>query len=145
MSYRIKRKKITRSIKINQKQFIKLRFIPWVRTPNGCVWLASMALCRSKRQVNDWLQEKKNKRARQLKFNLTGKDSNRIQAIGVRVLREWINVIPPGDSLAFRCDSAKKEKQFRVWKKWFTKNESSNWIIEEDLKTFFYYKPIHIE
>lgn len=145
MSYRIKRKKITRSIRINQKQFIKLRLIPWIRTPNGCVWLVSMAVCRSKRQVNDWLQEKKNKRARQLKLNLTGKDSNRIQAIGVRALRELIDVIPPGDSLTFRCDSAKKEKQFRVWKKWFTKKENSNWIIEDDLKTFFYYKPIRIE
>lgn len=145
MSYRVKRRKITQSIKINQKQFIKLRLIPWVRTMNGCVWLASMAVCRSKRQANDWMQERKNQRTRQLKLNLTGKEANRLQAIGVRILRQWTNLIPAGDSLAFRCDSAKKEKQFRVWKKWFQKHENSNWIIKEDIKTFFYYKPIPIE
>lgn len=145
MSYRIKRKKITQSIKINQKQFIKLRLIPWVRTTNGCVWLVSMAVCRSKRQVNDWMQERKNKRSRQLRLNLTGKEAMKLQLIGVKILREWINLIPAGDSLAFRCDSAKKEKQFRIWKKWFQKNEDSNWIIKEDIKTFFYYKSIHIE
>jgi hypothetical protein len=112
---------------------------------NGCVWLASMAVCRSKRQANDWMQDKKNKRSRQLKLNLTGKQAMKLQLIGIRIVREWINLIPPGDSLAFRCDSAKKEKQFRIWKKWFQKNEDSNWIIREDIKTFFYYKPMHIE
>jgi len=76
---------------------------------------------------------------------LTGKEAMKLQLIGVKILREWINLIPAGDSLAFRCDSAKKEKQFRIWKKWFQKNEDSNWIIKEDIKTFFYYKSIHIE
>jgi hypothetical protein len=145
MSYRVKRRKITQSIKINQKQFIKLRLIPWVRTMNGCVWLVSMAVCRSKRQANDWMQERKNQRTRQLKLNMTGKEASRLQIMSMKVLRKWIDLIPPGDSVAFRCNSAKKEKQFRIWKKWFLKRENCNWIIEEDMKIFFYYKPLPIE
>ncbi len=145
MTYRMKRKRITKTIKLNKKHFIKLWLKPWIMTTSGCVWSVSMVVCQSKRQANDWMTKKRNQRNRKIIINLTGKVANKAQAIGVRVLRQWTSVIPPGDSLAFDCSCANKEKQFRVWKKWFTKHESSKWIINDDLKTFFFYRSLHLE
>jgi len=40
-----------------------------------------------------------------------------------------------------RCESAKPDKQFQVWKKWFQRKESVTWEANEEFKSFFYYKP----
>jgi hypothetical protein len=104
-----------------------------------------MAVSRSNRQVNDWLNRRKNKRTRHLDTNLTGKAGNVYQAFTIRILREWIEFIPPGDSIAIRCESAKPDKQFRVWKKWFLKHEDKNWDVLEEDKSFFFYKKKYVE
>lgn len=140
MTQRLKRRKKTGKISFQTGTFLKVRLIPWIRTQNGCVWLASMAVSRSNRQVNDWLNRRKNKRVRRLDTNLTGKAGNVYQALTIRALREWVEFIPPGDSIAIRCESAKPDKQFRVWKKWFAKHEDSGWEPLEEEKGFFFYK-----
>ena len=78
-------------------------------------------------------------------MNLTGKSANKAQAIAVRALREWISIIPAGDSISFTCECVANEKQFRVWKKWFEKHENNNWTINEKLKLFFFYKSLRLE
>lgn len=123
--------------------FVKVRIIPWVRTTNGCVWLVSMAASKSNRQVNDWLKKRKNKRVRRMDMNLTGKHGNKSQAIAVRLLREMPFWIPKGDSLFFLCESAKADKQFRVWKKWFSRWENFRWEPDEENKGFFFYNSRH--
>jgi hypothetical protein len=139
-----------RKIKQRKKVFTKhlsgghlvvMRLLPWMRTENGCIWLASIATGKSRRQINDWLKRKTRKRrVHRLDSHLTGRHSNRIQAIGIQQVRQWMQELPPGDSITLRCESAKPDKQFRVWKKWFQRWEDARWDINEEFKSFFYYK-----
>lgn len=92
------------------------------------------------------MNRRKNGRTRQLDGSLTGKAGNKIQAVAIRCLHDWIDFIPAGDSVLFRCESAKPDKQFRVWKKWILRhNNYLNPDIDEELKSFFFYKPREIE
>jgi len=86
------------------------------------------------------MSRRKNARVRQLDSSLTGKFGNKIQAIAVRQLRQWIEELPTGDSMSFRCESATSDKQFKVWTKWFQRHEYSGWEINQQFKSFFYYK-----
>ena len=63
-----------------------------------------------------------------------------MQAIAIRQVRRWVHELQPGDSIALRCESAKPDKQFRVWKKWFQRWEDERWEPNEEFKSFFYYK-----
>lgn len=143
MSLRTRRHKKTGKISLPTGTFLKVRLIPWLYTTNGCVWLASMAVGRSNRQINDWMKRRKNVRARRLDMNLTGKDGNLCQALAVRFLRECQELVPGGDSICFRCESAKAKKQFKVWKRWFARHETGDWQIDEETKSFFFYKKKH--
>jgi hypothetical protein len=140
-------KPIKRSKKVFTKYLpgnylVVMRLLPWMRTSYGCVWLASLAVGKSRRQINDWLKRKtKRKNVRRLDSCLTGRHSNRIQAIGIQQVRQWMQELPPGDSITLRCESAKPDKQFRVWKKWFQRWEDARWDINQEFKSFFYYKP----
>jgi hypothetical protein len=121
---------------------VVMRLLPWMRTENGCIWLASIAAGKSRRQINDWLKRKTRKRkVRRLDSHLTGKHANLVQGIGIYKLRDWVHELPPGDSIVLRCESAKPNKQFQVWKKWFQRKESVTWEANEEFKSFFYYKP----
>ena len=121
---------------------VVLRLIPWIHVEGRCVWLASLAAGKSRRQINDWLKRKtKKRRVRRLDSCLTGRHANLVQGIGVYKLRDWVQELLPGDSIALRCESAKPDKQFRVWKKWFQRKEVAGWDINEEFKSFFYYKP----
>ena len=71
---------------------------------------------------------------------LTGKENNRVQAIAIKQLRQWASEHPLGDSISFRCESVKSQKQFRVWSKWFLKHEDTSWKILTDHQAFFYHK-----
>ena len=140
MAFRTRRRKKTGKISLPTGIHVKVRLIPWIRTTSGCVWLASMAASKSQRQINDWLNRRKSKRVRRLDTNLTGKTGNLTQAIAIRFTRQMQTWIPPGDSVAFRCESAKSDKQFRVWAKWFLKHEKDDWLIDEENKAFFFYR-----
>lgn len=92
------------------------------------------------------MKRRKNRRTRQLDGNLTGKAGNKIQAIAIRALHQWMTLIPPGDSIVFRCESADPERQFKVWKKWILRHDwDLNPDIDEEIKSFFFYKPRVIE
>jgi hypothetical protein len=140
-------KKICRRKKVStyhlpQNYLVVVRLIPWIQTKDGCVWLASFAAGKSRRQINDWLKRKtKRKRVRHLDLHLTGRHGNFIQGLGVYQLRSWVNNLLPGDSLIMRCESANPDKQFRVWRKWFQRKEAAEWDINDEFKSFFYYKP----
>jgi len=80
-----------------------------------------------------------------LSSNLTGKFGPRTQAIAIRQVRQWVDDLPAGDMIALRCESALPDKQFRVWKKWFTKHEDLRWEVKEEFKAFWFYKSSPIE
>ena len=122
-------------------RLVVMRLLPWMRTENGCIWLASIATGKSRRQINDWLKRKtKKRRVRRLDSHLTGRHVNLVQAIAIQQVRRWVQELPPGNSITLRCESAKPDKQFRVWKKWFQRWEDKRWDINEEIKSFFYYK-----
>jgi hypothetical protein len=143
---RPRRKKIATYHRLEGGFLVKTRLIPWLRTEKNCIWLASVAVSKSARQINDWMLRRKNRRTRQLDGSLTGKAGNKVQAIAIRAMYEWMDRIPPGDSIVFRCESADPERQFKVWKRWILRH---NWDlqpdIDEELKSFFFYKPRGIE
>ena len=76
------------------KHILRMRLFPWMRTENGVVWLASMAISNSNRQLNDWKSLNKNQRVRRLKSSLTGKFGPKTQAIAIRKVRDWMKEIP---------------------------------------------------
>lgn len=137
---RLQRRKKTGTIFLPQKMILKLRLIPWIRTGSGCIWLASMAVSKSMKQINQWMNRRSTARVSRLDMSLTGKFGPRTQAIAIRQVRQWLNEIPAGDSICLRCESTLPEKQFRVWKKWFERHENIDWEINEEYKSFFFYK-----
>lgn len=138
MTLRVTRKKKVVTTYIGN-HILKMRLFPWLKSKNGRVWRASMAISKSNRQLNDWNTVKKNKRTRQLSSSMTGKFGPKTQAIAIRQVRNWITEIPKGDSITIKCECTLSEKQFKVWKKWFLKNESKQWHISDNHKAFFYY------
>ena len=139
MTLRTTRTKKVQTTRIG-KHILKMRLFPWMRTKNGYIWLASMAISKSNRQLNDWTALKKNKRVQRLKLSLTGRFGPKSQAIAIRQVRDWMKEIPVGDSITLRCESCVPEKQFKIWKKWFLKNESNKWKINDEYKSFFFYR-----
>jgi len=137
---RTKRRKKTGTIFLPQKMILKLRLIPWIKTGSGCIWLASMAVGKSMKQINQWMNRRLTTRVHRLDMSLTGKFGPKTQAIAIRQVRQWLDEIPAGDSICLRCESTVPDKQFRVWKRWFKTHEDSNWEISEEHKSFFIYK-----
>lgn len=142
----LKRKKSVHYHYLDGGFIVKSRLIPWIKVGKTSVWLGTIGVAKSKRQLNDWMDRRKNKRTHRLDTNLTGKAGNKIQAIAIRSLHKWIDYIPEGDSVFFRCESALPAKQFRVWKKWILRhNYYLKPDIDEDSQSFFFYKPKTIE
>ena len=143
---KIPRRKKVSTYHLSQGYLVVLRLVPWMYTENGCVWLASFAAGKSRRQINDWLKRKtKKRRVRRLDSYLTGRHANLIQGLGIYKVRDWVKELLPGDSIVLRCESANPDKQFRVWKKWFERKEATEWVVNEKFKSFFYYKPRHVK
>ena len=135
MKSKVKIKKINNYI-------LKTKLTPDIKNKNNTLWLFSFAIGKSTHQINDWLNQRKNKRATKLTIALTGKSSIAPQIFALRQLRQYINELKQGDIIFFRCESKENIKQFNVWKKWFTKHEDIRWEISEEHKSFFFYKSI---
>jgi hypothetical protein len=50
---------------------------------------------------------------------LTGRHANLVQGIGVYKLRDWVRELPPGDSIALRCESASLTSNFKCGRSGF--------------------------
>lgn len=127
-------------IKKLNNYILKVKLTPDIKTKNNTLWLFSFAIGKSIRQINDWLKQRKNKRATKLTIALTGKNSTLPQIFALRQLRQYVNELKQGDIIFFRCESKKNIKQFNVWKKWFTRRECKGWIIDEKYLLFYYIK-----
>lgn len=135
---RSKKKKI-KTLVLSDGYLCRIRIIPWIRVENNYIWLVSLAVGKSNRQINDWMNKRKNKRSRLLSQKMTGKVGPLVQSFAVNQLRKWVDEHPGGDSITFKCESVEAEKQFRVWKLYFSRKCSSRWTpIEEDLAFYFY-------
>ena len=140
MSLRTTRNKKVAITRLPHGYILKLQLRPWLYTRTGVVWLASLAIGKSTRQINDWMMRRKNRRVRRMDSSLTGKEGNRTQAIAIRQVRKWAKEIPVGDSMTLRCESVVPEKQFRIWKKWFKQHEDQSWEVSDEHQSFFFYR-----
>jgi hypothetical protein len=144
---RIKRKKLVKTLRLENGAIAVTRLIPWIHTGKSYAWMASLAVGKSRRQINDWLKRRtRRKRVKQLDNNLTGLGGNAGHAIALRHLYTWLAVIPPGDMVMFYCQSAEAERQMVIWKKWINRHHPNLlYSIDEETKSFYIYKPHDIE
>lgn len=127
-------------IKRTDNYILKTKLTPDIKNKDNTLWLFSFAIGKSIHQINDWLKQRKNKRATKLTNLLTGKSSIAPQISALRQLRQYINELKQGDIIFFKCESKENIKQFNVWKKWFTRRECKDWIIDEKYLLFYYIK-----
>jgi hypothetical protein len=122
MSLRAKRKKRVKVIRLSNQSFLKIRLIPFLKDRGVCIWLASMAISHSKRQINDWMNKRKSRSARRLSLYLTGKVGIVAHAYTMKQLKAWLKEIPDYDLITFRCESADPDRQFLIWYKWLARH-----------------------
>ena len=125
-----------------ENTYIKLRLVKWGRLQDQTFWLLSLGISKSKRQLNDWLNKRKNKRAKKLSVQLIGNSGLLPQLMAVRHLRVWTEKLPPGDCIFFLCESKEKLKQFKVYSRWFKQRENNGWYTDPDKLLFYYLKTI---
>ena len=125
-----------------ENKYIKLRLVKWGKRQNTTFWLLSLGISKSKRQLNDWLNKRKNKRAKKLSAQLTGNSGLLPQLMAVRHLRVWTEELKPGDFIFFHCESKENIKQFKVYSRWFKQREKNDWYTDSKNFLFYYFKPI---
>lgn len=139
MTYRVCRKRSTTTFKVND-QYCKLFLIPL--HPSGTdhwVWKFGFAVSKSKRQLNDWFNEKKNQRSRLLHQQITGKSGV------IPIVRGFQNVLTmrwnlqPGDALFIDCTSVEADKQFSAFSRWLRYHP--DWLVDPINKMFWWHRP----
>ena len=144
---RCKVKKKLLTVFLPESYFMKLRLISWMRTPSGTIWLASLAVGKSKRQLNDWMSRRiRTKRVNRLDSNLTGKLTVKLMLQVMDQVHIWCDELVNGDMFVFNCESADPQKQFRVWGRWLNKKERGyTWVENKELLSFYFYKHVNLE
>jgi len=142
MTYRVCRKRSTTTFKINQ-QYCKIVLTPlkpW--SGDAWIWQVHVGISKSKRQLNDWYKEKKNKRTNNMKSHLTGKGGIKplIEACNVLLRMRW--VLEPGDCLYLDCQSSQPDKQFRAYYYWAKNNPDA--IADLEKKRFWWHRPPYV-
>jgi hypothetical protein len=103
------------------------------------LWHIGFAVGKSTRQVNDWYYMKQNKRAKSVRYRITGKAGIKtvIEAIkGIMTVR-WS--LHPGDVLYCDCTSSEPDKQFKAMS-WLIRKHPE-WAIDPEAKVFFWHRP----
>jgi hypothetical protein len=142
---KVKKKLLT--VFLPDSYFMKLRLVSWIRTPTGTVWLASLAVGKSKRQLNDWMSRRtRTRRVNRMDSNLTGKLTVKLMLQVMEQVHIWCDELVKGDMFVFNCESAEPQKQFRVWGKWLSKKERGyTWVSNKELLSFYFYKHVNLE
>jgi hypothetical protein len=118
MTYKVCRKRSTTTFKINN-QVCKVFLNPLFKGENGhWIWELSFAIGKSKRDLNDWFNQRKNKRANRIKKRLTGKNGLKPlnKAAQISLQMRW--QIEPGDCILVNCQSKYVYKQFKAMFYW---------------------------
>lgn len=145
MTYRSKRKIKRFILKTSNKQWVALTASPWVHVDSTCVWLVVLGVSKSRRQLSDWLKNRKTKRARKLKNSMSGTSGARPLIWAFQKLSEIQAYIPYYDGLWFWFDAVEKDKQRRVYLKWFNKKGMGDWKYIEKQDSFYYFKDPALE
>ncbi len=114
MSYRVRRKFTSSTFYIDD-QICKIFFDPEKEYQKGYwFWKVGFVVGKSKRQLNDWFHDRKNKRTRSIMKKITGRTGMKAIRRGFQeVLRlRWI--IEPGDCIELDCTSGDPDRQFHA-------------------------------
>lgn len=103
------------------------------------MWKFGFAVSKSKRQLNDWYKEKKNRRSNLLHKQLTGKSGMKtiVQGFHHVLLMRWH--LEPGDCLFLDCTSKEPDKQFKAWSRWLRYHP--DWEVDYARKMFWWHRP----
>lgn len=139
MTYRVRRKFTSSTFKVNN-QYCKVFLTPFQKTEKGFwYWNVGFAVGSSKRQLNDWYQERDNKRTRKINNQLTGKQGVKTISLAFKEVLKLRWNLAPGDSLLIDCTSAKPDKQFRAWN-YFCRNRRE-WVVNPEKREFYWTRP----
>jgi hypothetical protein len=139
MSRRTCRHTTSTTFKVNG-QVCKVFLEPWYEhTPGYWLWNVGFAVGRSRRQLNDWYNNRLNKRRRSMANRMMGTSGMKTIVRGVKeVLRiRW--KIEPGDGIVLDCTSGNPEQQFRAWLRWHKYHPE--WAVDVEKKMFYWYRP----
>lgn len=106
------------------------------------MWQVHVAVSKSKRQLNDWYKEKKNKRCNNLKSHLTGKSGIKILTTSVNSILKLRWNLEPGDCLYIDCQSCKADKQFRTYYYWVKNHPDC--CIDTEKKRVWWHRPPYV-
>jgi len=143
MRQRIRRQLISTKFKLNKK-LCKLFIDPWYTYEKGFwVWNVGFAIGKSNRQLNDWYNQRRNKRANAIRKKMSGPgDYRSFYQAWRRILKlRW--QMPPGDSLMIDCTGAYPEQQYKVYK-FLTDSkyrQHPDWHWREELKQIYWTRP----
>jgi len=140
MTYRARRRTLTSTFKL-EKHVCKVFLEPWDEEEeiNGVLWNVGFAVGRSRRQINDWYYQRRNRRYRSLHKHMTGTVGFKTISQGFEeVLRlRWL--IPKGDTILIKCTSIDTEKQWKTFSRW--RRWHPDWFVNESTKEFYWTKP----
>jgi len=139
MTYRVCRKRSTTTFKVND-QYCKVFLTPlYEYEPNHWVWKFGFAVSKSKRQLNDWYQKKKNQRSRLLHTQITGKSGviPIIRGFDCVLRMRW--QLEPGDAVYIDSTSARRHTQFRAFLRWLPRHP--DWEADCFNKIFWWHRP----
>jgi len=142
MTYRVCRKRSTTTFKIND-QYCKVSLTP-LKPWSGDKWLwqVHVAVSKSKRQLNDWYKEKKNKRSNNMKSHLTGKSGIKALTNSATAILKLRWKLEPGDCLYLDCQSCKPDKQFRAYYYWVKNNPDCS--IDAEKRRVWWHRPPYL-
>ena len=142
MTYRIRRKFTSSTFEVDG-QLCKVVLDPlWVNTHGGTAWNVGFAVGKSRRQLNDWYNERKNRRARSVKKHMNGKSGMKAIIKGFEEVLRLRWVIEPGDCIIFDCTSAHPEKQFRAWSRWMKYHPDL--LADPEKLEFYWFRPPYL-
>lgn len=145
MTYRPKRRGKRFVLKTEQNQWVAITATPWIYVDKTCVWLVVLGVSKSRRQLSDWLHSRKNKRARNLKHSMSGNSGTKPLTWGFSKLKDFQEHIPWYDGLWFWFDAGEKDKQRRVYIKFFKRKGAGEWRYMEHADSFYYFKDPAVE
>ena len=142
MTYRIRRQFTNSTFHVNG-QLCQVFLDPiFINARGGIIWNVGFAVGKSRRQLNDWYKERKNKRARSVKGQMNGKSGMKAIIKGFEEVLRLRWVIEPGDGIVFDCTSAHPEKQFKAWSRWLKYHPDL--IPNAEKLEFYWFRPPYL-
>ena len=136
MSLRVRRKFTSSTFDVDG-QLCKIFLQPWFQQANGFWgWNVGFAIGKSRRQLNDWYWQRKNRRRRSLKGKLVGRSGLKAIRKGFEEVQRLRWSIPAGDTIVLDCTSADPDRQFHAWSRWSTKYPD---FLPDPIKKEFYW------